>query len=996
MYALSLIGLQSQAQTILRFFDTIQNILRIPVYIFLVRFLTEIDILIFLFESISLKAMPNLFKSFVALTLTAFLFLASCSNSGQDFSVEYEKFTLDNGLEVVFHKDTSDPVTAVALTFHVGSSREKEGKTGFAHLFEHLLFLESENLGKGGLDKMSSRIGGSGANGSTSRDRTNYFQTVPKDALEKMIWAEADKVGYFINTVTESVVAKEKQVVKNEKRQGVDNRPYGHTNYVIDKNLYSEDHPYSWQVIGSLEDLQSATLADVKEFYNKWYVPNNATLVIAGDFDSAQAKKWVEKYFNDIPRGDEIEPLPVQHAQLEETKKLYYEDNFARLPELRITWPGVENYHDDSYPLQILTQLLSDGKKAPLYQVLVEEKELTSGVGMYSSNSELAGEISLRVRAYPNVDLDSVDTAIDEAFARFEEESFSDDDLKRIKAGIETNFYNGLSSVLGKAFQLAQYNIFADDPGYINQDIEKTLAVSREDIMRVYEQYVKDKHYVATSFVPKGQQELTLSNSEEAEVKEEQIVMGRDDEQFTLPDTTTYEKTPSSFDRSVEPPYGDSPDLNVPDVWTADLDNGMAVYGIENNELPLVQFNLRLKGGLLLDDPEKVGVANLVAELMTKGTANKTPQELEEAINELGANINIFAGQQNITITGNTLARNYDQTLDLVEEMLLQPRWDEKEFELAKQSTLSRIAQQSADPNSIATNEFNKLLYGEDHILSNNSIGTKESVEAITLDDLKNYYNENFSPSLADFHIVGSISRDEAVTSLSDISSQWENKAVEIPDYATPDRPTESTVYFYDVPNAKQSVLRFGYLAMPETDPDYYPATVMNYILGGGGFASRLTQELREGKGYTYGIGSGFSGTDMAGAFSIRSGVRTNVTYESTQLVKDILQEYPNTFTDKDLETTKSFLLKSNARAFETYGAKLNLLQNMSAYGWSADYVKEREQIVKDMTKERIAELANQYADPDKMIYLIVGDAQTQLDRLNNLGYGEPVLLNEE
>lgn len=935
----------------------------------------------------------SLRKVCTAIILT-FLFISCSSPKENEFEVEFEKFTLDNGLEVVFHKDDSDPVTAVSLTFHVGSAREKEGKTGFAHLFEHLLFLESENLGKGGLDKMSSRIGGSGANGSTSRDRTNYFQTVPNDALEKMIWAEADKVGYFINTVTEEVVAKEKQVVKNEKRQGVDNRPYGHTNYVIDKNLYPEGHPYSWQVIGSLEDLQNATLADVKEFYNRWYVPNNATLVIAGDFDSEQAREWVHKYFDEIPRGEEVEPLEKRPAQLSETKKLYYEDNFARLPELRMTWSGVENYHADSYALQILTQLLSDGKKAPLNQVLIEEKQLTSNVSMYSRNSELAGEISLRVRAYQDVDLDEVSAAIDEAFTRFEEEEFSDSDLERIKAGIETNFYNGLSSVLGKAFQLAQYNIFADDPGFINRDIKNTLAVSRSDIMRVYNTYIKGKDFVATSFVPKNQKDLALSNSEAAEVLEEKIVMGREDEQFDLGEGTSYEKTPSSFDRSQEPPYGDSPELNIPDVWTADLENEMAVYGIENNELPLVQFNLRLKGGLLLDNPDKVGVANLVAELMTKGTANKTPQELEEAIDELGASINMYAGSQNITVTGNTLSRNYQATIDLLEEIILEPRWDEKEFELARQRVLSRLAQQKGDPNSIASNEFDKLIYGEDHILSHNTIGTVESVESITLEDLKSFYEKYITPSLADFHIVGSVAEEEVVASLESLTARWESNSAEVPSYATPEPISESKVYFYDVPDAKQSVLYFGYLAMPETDPDYYPATVMNYILGGGGFASRLTQELREGKGYTYGIGSGFSGTTIAGAFSIRSGVRTNVTYESTQLVKDILQEYPNTFTDKDLETTKSFLLKSNARAFETYGAKLNLLQNMSAYGWSADYVKEREQIVKEMTKEKISELANTYADPDKMIYLVVGDAKTQFDRLKGLGYGDPVLLN--
>ena len=370
--------------------------------------------------------------------------------------VDFEEFELDNGLKVVLHVDRSDPVVAVALTAHVGSAREKPGRTGFAHLFEHLLFLESENLGKGGLDAMSARIGGSGANGSTSRDRTNYYQTVPSDALEKMIWAEADKIGWFINTVTDPVLAKEKQVVKNEKRQSYDNQPYGHTFEVIGKALYPDGHPYSWQVIGSLDDLDAATLADVKEFYRNWYTPNNVTLVIAGDFDPAQAKKWVHKYFDEIPRGPEIEKQPRQPVTLSETKKLFHEDNFAQLPELTLVWPTVPQYDPDMYALDVLSDLLTDGKRAPLNEVLIDEKKLTSAVSAFGYNSELAGETILSVRAFDGVDLDTVKAAIDEAFARFEAEGVDEKDLNRVKTEQEVAFYGAVGSVLGKAFTLAQ------------------------------------------------------------------------------------------------------------------------------------------------------------------------------------------------------------------------------------------------------------------------------------------------------------------------------------------------------------------------------------------------------------------------------------------------------------------------------------------------------------------------------------------------------------
>ncbi|MFC4634874.1 M16 family metallopeptidase [Dokdonia ponticola] len=930
----------------------------------------------------------------------AVLFVVSCAQEktgttakdSQEFKVPFEKFTLDNGLTVVLHKDTSDPVVAVALTTHVGSAREIEGRTGFAHLFEHLLFLESENLGKGGLDKMSARIGGSGANGSTSRDRTNYFQTVPKDALEKMIWAEADKLGYFINTVTDPVLAKEKQVVKNEKRQGVDNRPYGHVQYVVDKNLYPENHPYNWQVIGSLEDLQNATLQDVKDFYNRWYTPNNTVLTIAGDFDTAQTKAWVHKYFDEIKKGEEVPVLETPPVTVVETKKLYYEDNFARTPQLTMSWPTVPLYHKDSYALTLLARYLSDGKKAPFNEVLVDDNQLTSNVTMYNYASELAGQYRVQVRAFTGKDLDEVAQSIDDAFAKFESEGIPQAAIDRIKAGQETDFYNGLSSVLGKGFQLAQYETFAGDPGFIAKDIENILAVTTEDVMRVYTTYIKDKNFIATSFVPNGQVDLALENSVLAEVVEEKIVDGAEDS-FDASIVATYEKTPSSFDRSVEPPYGNAPELNIPEVWQKDLSSGIKVSGIENSEVPLVEFQLKFDGGLLLENPEKVGVSNLMAQLMTKGTATKTTAELEEAIESLGASIYVYAGDESVTVSGNTLAKNYEATMALVEEIILQPRWDEKEFEIIKQSVTNQIVQQQANPNSIAANQYTKLIYGDKHILSHNRLGTPDSVAAITIDDLKAFY-KNLSPTVANMYVVGDIKEDNVIASLAGINQNMEAATVTIPSYEMPVRPEQSKVYFYDVPGAKQSVLRFGYPALAATNPDYYPAQVMNYRLGGGGFASQLTQQLREGKGYTYGIRSSFSGTAIPGAFTISSGVRSNVTYESAALVKQILEEYGENFNQEDLEVSKSFLIKSNARAFETGRAKLGMLSNISELNLPVDYAKQREATVREMTVEEIKALSDKYLDPNKMIYLVVGDAKTQLKKMEQLGYGTPVLLN--
>ncbi|MFV8352155.1 M16 family metallopeptidase [Flavobacterium sp. XS2P14] len=927
------------------------------------------------------------------LLLFSTIFSYSQNKNSTEFKVAYEKFTLDNGLQVILHIDRSDPVVAVALTSHVGSAREKVGRTGFAHLFEHLLFLESENLGKGGLDKMSARIGGEGANGSTSRDRTNYFQTVPKDALEKMIWAEADKLGYFINTVTEPVLAKEKQVVKNEKRQSYDNRPYGHNFSVISKNLYPETHPYNWDVIGSLEDLQNATLDDVKSFYNRWYVPNNVTLTIAGDFDVKQTKAWVEKYFREIKRGEAIPKMEKQPVQLTETKKLYYEDNFAKLPQLTLTWPSVYEYHPDSYALEVLANYLSKGKKAPLYKTLVEEKKVTDAADLFQYNSEIAGQYMLSVTAFQKTNLNDVMNGINEAFKNFEAEGISQQDLDRIKAGQETAFYTNLSSVLGKGFQLAQYEIFAGTPEYINQDVKNILAVTIQDVMRVYEKYIKGKNYVATSFVPKGQANLILEGSTVAAVVEEKIIEGKEDT-FDASIAATYKKTPSTFDRSVEPEYGQSPDVKLPVVWKNKLSSGISVLGIDNREVPLVQFQVQIKGAMLLENPTKIGVSNMLADLMTKGTKNKTPEQLENAIESLGATIRAYATDESIFISVNTLAKNYNATMGLVQEILLQPRWDAKEFDLIKQSTLSQILQQKADPNSIARNEYKKLIYGTGSILANNRIGTENSVNSITLDDLKKYYTQNMAPSVTNFQIVGAISKTDVSNSLATLNKNWEAKKVTIPAVVSANTVTASKIYFYDVPGAKQSVIRIGYPALAAIDPDFYPAQILNYRLGGGSFASQLTQQLREGKGYTYGISSSFSGSRNKGPFTIASGVRSNVTFESVNLIKDILMQYGKNFNDTDLEVTKGYLIKSNARAFETLSSKLEMLYDINNYNYSNDYAKQQENIVKKITIDELKKFSEMYLNANKMIYLIVGDAETQLKKLEQVGFGTPILLN--
>jgi len=941
--------------------------------------------------------MKHNFKKY-SLYLVLLLFIATACDTAQDsssdeFNIDYKKYTLENGLQVVLHQDTSDPTVAVAVLYHVGSNREKVGKTGFAHFFEHMLFQNSENVGAGNFIKNMNDLGGT-FNGGTWTDGTVYFETVPSDALEQVLWMESDRMGFFINTVSEWGLENEKQVVKNEKRQGVDNRPYGHKEYVQLTNLYPEGHPYSWDVIGSLEDLQNATIADVKEFYEQWYGVNNATLVIAGDIDEAEAEILIEKYFGElVPRAD-VETIEPRPAVLSANKLFFHEDKFANLPDLEMVWPTVEKYHPDMWALDLLGQILTDGKKSALYKVIVEEKKLAPSVFAYNGSNEIAGTFKLGARAFDGVNLNELKAAMDEAFAKFETDGFSDSDLNRIKIGLETSVYNSASSVFNKAYQLADYNTFAGDPGFIKEDLQNSLDVTREDIMGVYNKYIKGHSFLATSFVPVGQTDLILEGSVRASVVEEAIVQGAEGNIDKFEKDVEFVKTASKIDRSTAPALKGELSFTPPSITKEELANGMDVLHIYQDELPMAQFSIRLKGGMLLDNPEMVGTSALLDNMMMEGTVNRTPLELQEALGQLGASVRIFTSQEYMTISGNSLAKNYDEVLAIVHEVITQPRWDEDEFARIKSSALNSIQQNNANPNAIASKVFNKVLYGEDHIFANPVSGTASSVSKITLDDLKAYYERNFSPSVASFHFVGAIEQADVVKSL-EIFNDWKSKEVEFPVYEIKPPSLDSRIYFVDYPEAKQSVINIGRVSMEGDNEDYAAATMANYKLGSGS-GSILFKKLRLEKGYTYGAYSDYSRKQNGTSFTAASSVRSNVTKESIELFKEILDNYGIDFSAEDMSSTKTSILRSNTQSYETLGSLVGILQNISTYDLPLDYVKKEEATLKSMDVAEAQRLIAEYMNPDKLIYVVVGDGKTQLKRLDNIGLGKPVLVNKD
>jgi zinc protease len=490
--------------------------------------------------------------------------------------------------------------------------------------------------------------------------------------------------------------------------------------------------------------------------------------------------------------------------------------------------------------------------------------------------------------------------------------------------------------------------------------------------------------------VPKGQLNLIVEGSKNSGIIEEDVTKAAQ----VKADTTKEEpiaKTPTKLDRSVKPVIGPDPEVTIPNPWKESLSNGMKVWGIVQNELPLVQYSIIIDGGHMLDKVEKAGVANMVASMMNEGTKNKTPEELEEAIGLLGASIRVNSSNEDISVEVSSMAKNFEKTIALVQEILLEPRWDSEAFDLAKSRIINNLKRNAASPDYLASNTLNKLMFG-DNILATDATGTEASVKTITIDDLKEYYSKYLSPSIARFLVVGDVDVARVKKALTDLNLKWKPKNVVIPEIKVTGPPEKSQIYFVDVPGAKQSVISIGAPSLPRTNPDFYPATVVNYKLGGS-FNGIFNLILREDKGFTYGARSNFNGGKNYGSFIATSRVRTNSTLESATIFKEEMEKYRKNIPQEYIDFTKSSLLKNNALRFETLGNLLNMLNTMTSYNLPDDYIKQEEKFIKSLTIEKQLELVNKYIDPSKMYYVVVGDAKTQLDDLEKVGLGKPILV---
>lgn len=894
------------------------------------------------------------------------------ADPAQTLDVPYFKTTLENGLCVVIHEDHSDPVVAVHIAYHVGSGREVAGRSGLAHLFEHMLFQGSQHVGDDEHFKLVSEAGGT-LNGTTNRDRTVYFETLPSNQLELALWLEADRMGFLLPALTQEKLDNQREVVRNERRQNYENRPYGRSRAALAAALFPSGHPYSWLTIGSHADLEAATLDDVHAFFARWYGPNNATLVVAGDVDRGRTLELVQRYFGPIARGPEVEaPQPIP-APLERSVRLAQEDD-VQLAQLTLSWPGTVRFGADDAALDMLAMVLSENRSSLLDRALTVERTLCQRVSASNQSGELAGSFDITLQAVPGVSLDTLEAEVQQLLGELAERGVDSEQLARLKSRFESDFVRGLETVAAKASALADYDVFVGEPGWFGQDLARHLAVTPAEVAAALKRYLVARPCVALSVVPRGKRELAAT--------------GRSAEQVAAE---------ASFDRTAHPGAGPRPMFRSPAIWHAELHNGVRVSGTPFSELPVTTLRLALPAGRMHEGLSQLGLASLAAEVWNEGTRKLTTTELADALDALGADLSVQSDDDEITLSLSVLDRHLPAAVELFADLLLEPRLDRSDFERKQAQRLTAIDTRGDNIGGVARTVWSRLIFGAGTIEGAPPLGTRATVERLTIEDVRRWQKDALARPGARLVVASSLDAEGVRELLAPLVARWPRStepslamaAVE----ASASAPLAARVFLVDKPGAAQSEVRVGTMSVASTDPDWWALQVLNHVLGGA-FTSRINLNLREAKGWTYGARTGFAGGLRPAPFAASASVEREHTAPAVAEMLKELESMRSGPTAQELEFAQSSLTQAQLRQYESARARLGLVDSVSLYGWPDDFVERRLIELDGLGTERLASLAQRHLRPAEAIVLVVGDKSEVLGGLGELGLGPVVELD--
>lgn len=889
--------------------------------------------------------------------------------------ISYERYELPNGLTVLVHEDHSDPIVHVDMTYHVGSAREERGKSGFAHFFEHMMFQGSDNVADEEHFKMVTAAGGT-MNGTTNRDRTNYFETLPSGYLETALWLEADRMGFLLDAVTQQKFEVQRATVKNERGQRYDNVPYGLAMEKMASVLYPDTFPYNWLTIGYVEDLNRVNVEDLKQFFLRYYGPNNATLTVAGDVKPADVVRLAEKYFGSIAKGPEVKPMkPLNPTQMmRQDRYVSYEDN-VRFPRLTLNFPISHQTASDRKALEVLAGVLGQGENSILYQTFEKPGKVRS-VQVFPYQTELAGELQITLIAFPDTDLKKLEQELRTAIATFEQRQNLEEDVARYKESEYAGALNSLSTVSSKASQLAYSQTFLGHPYFFEQDRAAVEALTAEDVKRAFKTYVKSSRCVVLSIVPKGQ--LAKSANPVSYVAEASPMTPRP------PFNLKYNKAKDNFNRSQKPPVAVTPAVKAPSIEKGKTKNKITYLAARSTEIPMTVVGVRFKGGSLFHSADKGGLAGMTGELLNEDTQKRTSEEMAKELERLGANVSIGAGQEWMEATLQVPTKNLKAAMALLEERLLMPKFTQESFDRIKKNRLEGLKSLPNQATALASRALDFMLYPGDN--PNGISVTTKTINNITLADVENFYKATCTPDGAQILMVSDLEAKDVMGNFVALNS-WKGKSTLKARTVTPAKVEKTIVYIVDKPGAPQSEIRVSFPGMPyDATGNYFKATLMNYPLGGA-FNSRINLNLREEKGWTYGARGSFSGDKRVGTWISSTGVKAPATDSAViEILKELDKFAASGPTDEEMNFMRSAVTQADALKYETSFQKLVFIERMMEYGLEPAFVQQQMDITKNMTKAQAAATAKQLLSGPRAI-VVVGDMATYRPKLEKLGY---------